>query len=109
MIQRGISGKVGKTSVEHKLNKNQVAAIKQAVDKLMCTHYDPDILQAFDELNYEGAEEVTKDTLFPCKRIKKSINGKIDDILSANGKSKKSNQKDCPKIFSISVLHRIYT
>ena len=75
MIQRGLTGKVGKDT-NGIINKNQFAAIKQAVDKLMCTHYDPDILQAFDELDYEGAEEVTKDTLLPCKRIKKPINGK---------------------------------
>ena len=75
MIQRGLSGKVGKHT-EGTINKNQFAAIKQAVDKLMCTHYDPDILQAFEALDYEGAEEVTKDTLLPCKRIKNPINGK---------------------------------
>lgn len=75
MIQRALSGKCAEHT-EGIINKNQLARLKQSVDKLMCTQYDPDIVKAFEILDYEGAEEIRKAPILPCKRIRKSINGK---------------------------------
>ena len=82
MIQRALSGK-NCQHTEGVINKKQLSRLKQAVDKLMCTQYDPDILQAFEKLDYEGAEEIRKAPILPCKRIRKTING--------NGKNSKED------------------
>lgn len=52
MIQLGISGKVGKTSV--KLNKNQAVAIEKSLAKLIFTDYKPQNCtnDAYKKLNY---------------------------------------------------------
>lgn len=80
MIQRGLSGKVAK-NLEINVNKNQLSDIKAAVDMLMCTQYDPDILQAYENLDYDGAETITKAAILPCKRTRKKINGQLTDLI----------------------------
>ena len=84
MIQRGLTGKIGKN--KFKVYKDQENAIKQSIDKLMATQYDSDIVDAFEKLNYTDengvVEKITKSALLPCKRVEKFINGqKVDDII----------------------------
>lgn len=82
IIQRALSGK----NCEGNKNgntpyKNQLAEIKQSLDKLMCTLYDPDILEVYEELNYEGAEKITKAPILPAKRTEKIIGGKKQELI----------------------------
>ena len=55
----------------------------QAIDKLMFTAYDPDIIDAFEKLNYDDgtAEKIVKAPLLPCKRGEKTINGQKADVI----------------------------
>lgn len=76
MIQRALNGRVG-DHTDGVINIKQLARLKQAVDKLMCTQYDPDVVSAFETLNYKGADEIRKAPILPCKRIRTAINGKI--------------------------------
>lgn len=75
-IQRALSGKTGMDADKARTYKNQFADIIDAIDKLMCTQYDPDILEVYEELNYEGAEKILKAPLLPCKRVLKVVGGK---------------------------------
>lgn len=82
MIQRGISGKVGKTSVEHKLNKNQAVAIENSLAKLMFTIYQPQAStnDAYKKLNY-GEINITKSAILPACIVRSIINGKPVDAV----------------------------
>ena len=82
MIQRGISGKVGKTSVEHKLNKNQATAIERSLSKLMFTLYQPQnsTNDAYKKLNY-GEIPIIKSALLPACIVRSTINGKQIDAV----------------------------
>ena len=80
MIYRALTGKIGEGSIPAVPEKQQIIDIRQAADKLMCTVFDPDILKAFEELKYDGAEQVVKSTVQPQKRTKNvTINGKQAD------------------------------
>lgn len=82
MIQRGISGKVGKANVEHKLNKNQVAAIEKSLAKLMFTDYKPQNCtnDAYKKLNY-GEIQITKSAILPACIVRATINGQQIDAV----------------------------
>lgn len=81
MILRGLTGKVGKGDAE--CSKNQLTAILQSIDKLMFTAYDPDIIDAFQKLNYDDGsiERITKSAILPCYRVEKNVNGKKSDVI----------------------------
>ena len=82
MIQRGISGKVGKNSVEHKLNKNQAAAIEKSLAKLMFTNYKPQNCtnDAYKKLNY-GEISIIKSAILPACIVRATINGQQIDAV----------------------------
>ena len=80
MIQRALSGKNCKADGD-RTYKKQFADIKQAIDKLMCTLYDPDVLEVYEELNYEGAEKIVKSPILPCERTKKIIGGQEQELI----------------------------
>lgn len=75
MIYRSLTGKIGEVAAVP--SKQQVIDIRQAADKLMCTIFDPDILSAFETLEYDGAEQIAKAPILAQKRTKTAtINGK---------------------------------
>jgi hypothetical protein len=83
MILRGLIGKVG-ASTGFRVYKDQRTAILQSIDKLMFTAYDPNMIDAFQKLNYDGdgkIEKVTKSAILPCYRVEKTINGQKTDII----------------------------
>lgn len=82
MIQRGISGKVGKNTVEHKLNKNQAMAIEKSLTKLMFTEYKPQnsTNDAYKKLNY-GEIHITKSAILPACIVRATINGQQVDAV----------------------------
>lgn len=87
-LQRGLSGKNCETEGKsHRIYQNQFSELKQAIDKLMATQYDPDILKAFKELEYEGAENVEKAQILPAERLTKIIGGKPVEVLHFLGES----------------------
>jgi hypothetical protein len=81
MIQRGISGKVGKSNVEYKLNKNQAEHIEKSVLKLMGTLYkiDADTKDAYQKLNYDAdkvfSSKIETSALLPACIVTSTING----------------------------------
>lgn len=87
MIQRGISGKVGKNSVNHKLsknklNKNQATEIEKSLAKLMFTDYLPQSStnDAYKKLNY-GEIHITKSAILPACIVRATINGQQVDAV----------------------------
>ena len=89
IILRDLTGKVGKAAEGVKLYPEQRTAILQSIDKLMFTAFDPDIIDAFEKLNYNDgtAEKIVKATLLPCKRVQKTINGQKADVIYFTDKS----------------------
>jgi hypothetical protein len=87
MIQRALSGKAGDQNKKHsaytsdKEDKETTAEIRKALIKMMCTIYNADILEAYQELNYEGAEQVTKAPILPGKIKKVKLNGKVTEVF----------------------------
>lgn len=85
MIQRALSGKTGvdkhSAYTSDKEDKETTAAIRKTLIKLMCTIFNADILDAFEELNYEGAEQVTKAPILPGKIKKVKLNGKVTEVF----------------------------
>lgn len=77
IIYRGLTGKVN-DKIDRHINKQQLAAILQSIDKLMVTTYDPQYVEAYKKLGYikDGEEvEITKSAVLPCYRVKITING----------------------------------
>ena len=83
IILRALTGKVGKADEGVKLYPEQRTAILQSIDKMMCTLFDPDVIDAFEKLNYDNgtAEKIVKAPLLPCKRVQKTINGQKADVI----------------------------
>lgn len=81
IILRGLTGKVGKGDA--KLSKDQRTAILQSIDKLMFTAFDPNIIDAFEKLNYDDGslEKIVKAPVLPSKRVEKTINGQKADVI----------------------------
>jgi len=81
IILRGLTGKVGKGDAE--LSKDQRTAILQSIDKLMFTAFDPNIIDAFEKLNYDDGslEKIVKAPLLPSKRIERTINGQKANVI----------------------------
>ena len=99
MIQRGLTGKAGdpnkknsayKTAPDKqdkKFDKDSTAEIRKALIKMMSTIYDTDILESFEELDYEGAEQVSKAPILPGKIKKVKLNGKVTEVFTITDES----------------------
>ena len=81
-IQRGLSGKNCDTKDHRNAPyKDQYTRLKQAIDKLTACQYDPDILEVYEKLNYEGAENIQKAQILPAERLEKRIGGKVIEVI----------------------------
>ena len=81
-LQRGLSGKNCETEGKsHRIYKDQYTKLKQSLDRLMACQYDPDILEVFEELNYEGAENIQKAQVLPAERLEKIVGGKKIEVI----------------------------
>ena len=82
IIYRGLTGKVNKKS-NSQPSKDQLAAIIQAIDKLMFTEFNPDIAEAFGQLKYANGDEakIQKSAILPCYRAQVTINGQKSDVI----------------------------
>ncbi len=80
-IQRALSGKVGKSDAE--IFKDQRAAILQSLGKLRHTDFNPDILDAFEKLNYDDgtAEKIVVAPVLATKQTCKTVNGQKTDLF----------------------------
>ena len=106
-IQRALSGKTGKDADKARTYKNQFAEITSAIDKLMCTLFDPEILEVYEELNYEGAEKILKAPILPCKRVLKVIGGKkieLVEFLDESPLAKQAKSKGQILTYDVSLL-----
>lgn len=131
IIYRGLTGKVN-DKIDRHVNKQQLAAILQSVDKLMFTTYDPKLVEAYKKLNYikdDEEIEITKSAVMPCYRVKAKINGQEvhaiffdrESPLLISARLKKQlltydaelldvpNQNNTPMIIAIKnyVMHRV--
>ena len=82
IIYRGLTGKVNKKS-DAEPSKDQLVAILRSIDKLMFTKFDPDVVEAFEQLKYANGDEVKikKSALLPCYRVEFTINGQKSDVI----------------------------
>ena len=76
MIQRGISGKVGKRNLRNNLSETQAAELQKALEKLMFTNYRPHkkTNDALKELKY-GEVKIETSAILPACIVKATING----------------------------------
>ena len=85
MIQRALRGKAGddynSAYTSDKEDKETTADIRKTLIILMCTIYNADILEAYEKLDYEGAEQVTKAPILPGKIKKVKLNGKVTEVF----------------------------
>lgn len=81
-IQRGLSGKIGKSDGD-RTYKDQRAAILQSVGKLRHTDYNPEILDAYQKLDYDDgtAEKIKKAPVLSTKETTITINGQKTDLF----------------------------
>lgn len=82
IILRALTDKIGKSDAE--TFKDQRAAILQSLDKIMGTTCNPDIIDAFEKLNYGDSyslEKIKKAPFLPRKRVEKTINGQKADVI----------------------------
>ena len=81
-LQRGLSGKNCNDKDHYNAPyKDQYTKLKQSLDRLMACQYDPDIIPAFEELNYEGAEKIQKAQVLPAERLEKIVGGKKIEVI----------------------------
>jgi hypothetical protein len=85
MIQRALTGKVGKNGegCGFKVYSDQRAAILNSIGKLRHTDYNPDILEAFGKLDYDDgtAEKIVKAPILSTKQTCTTINGQKTDLF----------------------------
>ena len=90
MIQRALSGKIGKNGDSYGFNvyKDQRAAILESIGKLRHTDYNDEVLDAYKKLGYidkdevnEGEEKIEKAPILATKQTSKIINGQKTDIF----------------------------
>ena len=87
-LQRGVSGKNCNDKDHYNAPyKDQFTRLKQALDILMACQYDPDILDAYQKLDYEGAENVEKAQILPAERLEKIVGGKKIEVIHFLGES----------------------
>ena len=88
MIYRGITGKVNKKS-NSQPSKDQLAAIIRSIDKLMFTEFNPNISEAFEQLQYANGDsaKIVKSAILPCYRVELTINGQKSDVICFDRKS----------------------
>lgn len=84
IIYRGLTGKVNDASGNSKPSPVQLKAILQSIDRLMFTAYDPQILDAYEKLEYISGEDkivIKKSAVLPCYRAEVTINGQTSDVI----------------------------
>jgi hypothetical protein len=91
MIQRALRGKAGKDNHSayttdpdddnKKIDRITIAEIRKSLIKMMCTIYDADILEAYTELKYEGAERVKKAPILPGEISEVKLNGRVIEVF----------------------------
>ena len=87
-LQRGLAGKNCDTKDHRNAPyKDQSTRLNQALDMLMACQYDPDILEVFEKLDYEGAENIQKAQILPAERLEKIVGGKKIEVIHFLGES----------------------
>ena len=84
IIYRGLTGKVNDASGNSKPSPVQLQAILQSIDRLMFTAYDPQVLDAYEKLEYISGDEkivMKKSVVLPCYRVEVTINGQTSDVI----------------------------
>ena len=84
IIYRGLTGKVNDASGNSKPSPVQLKAILQSIDRLMFTAYDPQILDAYEKLEYISGDDkivIKKSVVLPCYRAEVTINGQTSDVI----------------------------
>ena len=84
IIYRGLTGKVNAASGNSKPSPVQLKAILQSIDRLMFTAYDPQILDAYEKLEYISGDDkivIKKSVVLPCYRAEVTINGQTSDVI----------------------------
>ena len=84
IIYRGLTGKVNDASGNSKPSPVQLKAILQSIDRLMFTAYDPQILDAYEKLEYISGDDkivIKKSAVLPCYRAEVTINGQTSDVI----------------------------
>lgn len=84
IIYRGLTGKVNDASGNSKPSPVQLRAILQSIDRLMFTAYDPQILDAYEKLEYISGDDkivIKKSAVLPCYRAEVTINGQTSDVI----------------------------
>lgn len=84
IIYRGLTGKVNDASGNSKPSPVQLRAILQSIDRLMFTAYDPQILEAYEKLEYISGDDkivMKKSVVLPCYRVEVTINGQTSDVI----------------------------
>jgi len=84
IIYRGLTGKVNDPSGNSKPSPVQLQAILQSIDRLMFTAYDPQILDAYEKLEYISGDDkivIKKSVVLPCYRAEVTINGQTSDVI----------------------------
>ena len=80
IIFRGLTGKVGRGDAEPWAN--QLTDIRQSVDKMMFTAFDPNVTDAFEKLNYgDGEVKILKPAILPACRVEVTINGQKAEVI----------------------------
>lgn len=82
IIFRALVGKVGVVGAIP--YKNQAAAIRRSVDKLLGTTIELDTQKSFTQLGYKFPKEkpyILKSTILPCCRAAVTINGQVTEII----------------------------
>ena len=84
IIYRGLTGKVNDASGNSKPSPVQLKAILQSIDRLMFTAYDPQILDAYEKLEYISGDDkivIKKSVVLPCYRAEVTVNGQTSDVI----------------------------
>ena len=100
IIYRGLTGKVNDASGNSKPSPVQLKAILQSIDRLMFTAYDPQILDAYEKLEYISGDDkilIKKSAVLPCYRVAVTINGQTSDVICLDRESPFLNQASLKK------------
>lgn len=82
MIQRGISGKIGKQDLQNNISESQAEELEKALSKLMFTNYRPHqkTNDAMKELKYSEIE-IKVSAILPACIVRATINGQQIDAV----------------------------
>lgn len=91
IIYRGLTGKIGKANKGVKPSRQQIIDIRQSIDKLLFTAYDPKVIEALKSLKYDVTENdaagIIKAPILPCERVSVTIGGKeLEEVVQLTKK-----------------------